>query len=88
MDSVTYSGYSDLPPKLEKFLYKNYERDPECEDTPRGSYMITPVKDGLDISGGGWRYICVDSFFVPYEKLYPFLTPAGKKAVDSILSRK
>ena len=50
--------------------------------------MITPVKDGLDISGGGWRYICVDSFFVPYEKLYPFLTPAGKKAVDSILSRK
>lgn len=90
--NTNYSGYSDLPPKLENFLYKNVKVDPECEDIVngglRGSYWITPEKEGLRITGGGWKHMCEDSFLVPYEKLYPFLSPAGKDAVNSIRGKR
>ena len=85
------SSAAKLPPKLKKFLYRNVkEQLPECTDgyQGEGAFTLTLDKTGLHIDeepyGGG----CEKSFFIPYEKLGPFLSPAGKQAVNSIMGQK
>jgi hypothetical protein len=82
------SQWSQLSLKLRKFLYK--------QAPPEGRYYtITLGKTGLHIDDDydepfddpGMDHV-PKSFLVPYEKLYPFLSPAGKKAIDSILGRE
>jgi hypothetical protein len=77
---------NELSEKLEKLLDRDAKNDPECEDyRGKGSYTILLDKAGLNIYEDPWGSGCEKEFFVPYEKLYPLLTHAGKKAVDSII---
>lgn len=79
-----------LPPKLKKFLYRNIKVSPECADgyLGQGEFTLTLSKNGLNISEESWGDGCDQSFFVPYEKLAPFLSPTGIQAVNSIRGRK
>jgi hypothetical protein len=73
----------ELSPELEEFLYKDFEESPGCTDYyGQGNYELRLDKAGLYISETAIS--CGVGFFVPYEKLLPFLTPAGKEAVRSI----
>ena len=84
------SGDSTLPAKLKKFLFKNIQETPECANGYRGEGIFTLRidKSGINIYEEAWGNGCENSFFISYEKLKPFLSPAGKRAVRSIVSHK
>lgn len=84
------SNNPQLPPKLKKFLYRHVKEPPECKSGYRGEgiYALTLDKAGLHFDEDAWGDGCEKSFFVPYEKLGPFLSPIGKQVVSSITGRK
>lgn len=79
-----------LPPKLQKFLYRHINETPECKDGYRGEgiFLLTLDKTGLHFDEEAWGNGCEKSFFISYGKLRPFLSPAGKQAVRSIVGQK
>jgi hypothetical protein len=85
------SSDPQLPPKLKEFLYRSVkEESPECANGYRGEgiFTLTLGKAGLHFDEDAWGEGCEKSFFIPYEKLDPFLDSTGKQAVNSILSQK
>ena len=85
---VNSNNRGKLPPKLKKFLYKQHvEESPECSGYYRGEgvFTLTLSKSGLNFDESPWGSGgCEKSFFIYYENLRPFLSPAGKKAVSAI----
>lgn len=82
-----------LPPSLKKFMYQHTRESPEspeCADGYRGQedFTITLGKFGLHFDEEAWGDGCERSFFVSYEKLSPFLSRSGKRAVKSMRNRK
>ena len=79
-----------LPPKLVKHLYRGVTETPECASGYRGQgdFTLKLAKSGLQFDEEAWGDGCEKSFFISYEKLFPFLTPAGKQAVGSIIGQK
>lgn len=84
------SNNPKLPPLLKKFLYQKIKVSAECKGPYRGEgdYVLMLDKTGMHIDEEAWGEGCEKSFFVPYNKLAPFLSPAGKLAVSSILDRQ
>ena len=85
------SSNPQVPPKLKKFLYRNIKEEyPECASGYRGEgiFTLTLDKVGLHLDEDAWGDGCEKSFFTPYIKLRPFLNPAGKMAIDSIVGQK
>ena len=85
------STASGLPPKLRKFLYRDVKDQlPECTNGYRGEgiFTLTIAKAGLQFEEEAWGEGCERTFFIPYEKLGPFLSPAGKQAIKAIRGQK
>jgi hypothetical protein len=84
------SNERELSSELKKFLFKNFKNSPECENYyDKGdyrNYKLKLDKDGLYIDETS--IACWVDFIVPYDKLLPFLTPAGKEAVRSIMRQQ
>lgn len=83
------SSDAKLPSKLKTFLYTQDESS-ECADGYRGEgdFTLTLDKTGLHIDEDAWGSGCEKSFFIPYEKLNPFLSPSGKQAINLIVGEK
>lgn len=79
-----------LPPRLQKYLFKNVKLTPECQDGYRGQgeFILTLGKSGLNIFEDAWGSGCEQSFFIPYTKLEPFLSNQGKLAIKALLNNK
>lgn len=86
----TKSSEPRLPPKLKKYLFKGIKMPPECQDGYRGQgyFILTLAKSGLNIFEDAWGSGCEQSFFIPYTKLLPFLSPQGKLAIQSMSNNK
>ena len=54
----------------------------------RESFTLTLAKAGLQFEEEAWGEGCERTFFIPYEKLGPFLSPAGKQAIKAIRGQK
>jgi hypothetical protein len=80
-----------LPPKLKKYLYRSIKEEAsKCANGYRGEgvFTLTLDKAGLHIDEDSWGDGCEKMFFISYQKLGPFLSPAGKQAVKSIMGLK
>ena len=84
------SSEAQMPPKLQEYLFRGKEPSPDCQGGYRGQgeFILTLSKSGLNIFEDEWGSGCEKSFFVPYTKLLPFLSPQGTLAVKSMLERK
>ena len=84
------SAAPKLPPKLEKLLYKDMKQTPECIGGYRGQGIFTLklAKSGLIFEEDAWGEGCEKVFFVSYDKLRPFLSPEGRRAVGLALRKK
>lgn len=87
------SSSGRLPPKLRRFLFQRDQIDPAkaesgCEDNyaETASFELTLEPTGVQISQPEYGRGCELAFSVPYTELAPVLTPAGKAAVQRILS--
>jgi len=84
------SSEAQLPPKLQRYLFRKEKPTPECEGgyQGQGQFILTLSKTGLNVFEDEWGSGCEKSFFVPYAKLLPFLSPQGTLAVQSMLEKK
>lgn len=79
-----------LSPSLKKFLYERDKEPSTCSDGYRsqGIFTLTLDKSGLHFDEDAWGDGCEKSFFISYKDLLPFLSPAGRMAVDSMIGQK
>lgn len=79
-----------LPPKLKNYLYKNTDTPSDCRDGYRGEgdFTITLAAKGLKFEEEAWGEGCEKAFFVPYEKLGPFLSPMGRRELVRIMKAR
>lgn len=79
-----------LPPKLKKFLYRNIKEPPECAGGYKGEGAFTLLlgHGGVSFEEDSWGDGCEKSFFMTFKELGPFLSAAGKRAVESMTSRR
>lgn len=79
-----------LPPKLKKFLYRNTKEAPECADGYKGEGAFTLLLShgGISFEEEAWGDGCDKSFFMSFKELKPFLSTAGKRAVETMTRRQ
>ena len=78
-----------LPSALQQHLYRHVKESSECKVNyyrGKGVFTLVLTKAGLNIYEDAWGSGCDKHFFVSYKNLMPFLSPAGKQAVRSILN--
>lgn len=77
-----------LPPALEKFLFKGVKRSADCKDdyTGRGQYHVSLEDTGVRFWEDAYGTGCEQELSLPYSKMAPFLTPAGKAALKTFIA--
>lgn len=78
---------TSLPPPLRRYLFKGVKEAPECEYYyGKGSYELMLTETGMTIAEHAFGSGCEQSFHVRFEKLGPFMTPQGKRALKRLIA--